>query len=177
MTTSGSSGRKAVFVYDRAGWRAVLTMFLRRSAWVGMTPTLPQTRLAMIGGGSPTHMSRRGAQTLDVGVHRLLSLAATQPLGELVARLNEFQPDFLNAYPSSAALLADGQLGGRLRLNLTALTTSSETLTPAVRQRLERAFGVTPTNWYATTEGVCLRPTRQTAPRSGASGSRAAGCA
>jgi phenylacetate-coenzyme A ligase PaaK-like adenylate-forming protein len=87
-------------------------------------------------------------------VHRLLSLAATQPLGELVARLNEFQPDFLNAYPSSAALLADGQLGGRLRLNLTALTTSSETLTPAVRRRLERAFGVTPTNWYATTEGV-----------------------
>jgi phenylacetate-CoA ligase len=154
MTTSGSSGRKAVFVYDRAGWRAVLTMFLRRSAWVGLTPKLPRTRLALIGGGSPTHMSRRGAQTLDVGMHRLLSLAATQPLGELVTRLNEFQPDFLNAYPSSAALLADEQLGGRLRLNLTALTTSSDTLTPAVRQRLERAFGVTPTNWYATTEGV-----------------------
>ncbi len=38
MTTSGSSGRKAVFVYDRTAWRAVLTMFLRRSAWVGMTP-------------------------------------------------------------------------------------------------------------------------------------------
>ena len=31
MTSSGSSGRKAVFVYDRAGWRGVLTMFLRRS--------------------------------------------------------------------------------------------------------------------------------------------------
>ncbi len=108
----------------------------------------------MIGGGSPTHMSRRGAQSLDVGVHRLLSLAATQPLGELVERLNDFQPDFMTAYPSSAALLADEQLGGRLRLNLTGLTTSSETLTPALRERLERAFGVTPTNFYATTEGV-----------------------
>jgi hypothetical protein len=37
-------------------------------------------------------MSRRGARSLDVGLHRLLPLAATDPLSELVARLNEFQP-------------------------------------------------------------------------------------
>ena len=30
-------------------------------------------------------MSRRGASWLDMGVHRLLALAVTQPLGELVA--------------------------------------------------------------------------------------------
>jgi phenylacetate-CoA ligase len=89
MTSSGSSGREAAFVYDRAGWRGILTMFLRRSNWVGLTPRLPRRRLAMIGGGAPTHMSRRGAQSLDVGVHRLLSLAVTQPLDELVAALNE----------------------------------------------------------------------------------------
>ena len=86
MTSSGSSGRKAVFVYDRAAWRGVLTMFLRRSDWVGLRPRLPRLRLAMIGGGAPTHMSRRGAQCLDVGVHRLLSLAVTQPLERARAR-------------------------------------------------------------------------------------------
>ena len=154
MTTSGSSGRKAVFVYDRASWVGVLTMFLRRSAWVGMRPRLPRTRLCLIGGASPTHMSRRGAASLDMGVHRLLSLAVTQPLGELVSRLNEFQPDFVNVYPSTGGLLADEQLAGRLRLNLTGLTTNSEPLTPALRERLERAFGVPPTDFYATTEGV-----------------------
>jgi phenylacetate-coenzyme A ligase PaaK-like adenylate-forming protein len=154
MATSGSSGRKTVFVYDRAGWRAVLTMFLRRSTWIGLGPSIPRARLALIGGSAPTHMSRRGAQSLDVGVHRLLPLAATSPLGDLVAALNRFQPDHVNAYPSTAGLLADEQLAGRLRLSLKGLTTSSETLSPALRDRLERAFGVPVWNWYATTEGV-----------------------
>ena len=46
MATSGSSGRKAVFVYDRPSWMGVLTMFLRRSAWIGMSPGLPRKRVA-----------------------------------------------------------------------------------------------------------------------------------
>ena len=32
MTTSGSSGRKGLFVYDREGWRAIAAQFLRHSA-------------------------------------------------------------------------------------------------------------------------------------------------
>jgi phenylacetate-coenzyme A ligase PaaK-like adenylate-forming protein len=154
MTSSGSSGRKAVFVYDRAGWRGVLTMFLRRSDWVGFRPRLPRLRLAMLGGGAPTHMSRRGAQSLDVGAHRLLGLAVTQPLDQLVRALNEFRPDFMNVYPSTAGLLADEQMAGRLRLSLRGLTTNSEPLTRGIRDRLEHAFGVRPTDFYATTEGV-----------------------
>jgi phenylacetate-CoA ligase len=154
MTSSGSSGRKAVFVYDRAAWRGILVMFLRRSAWVGMKPGLPRTRLAMIGGGAATHMSRRGAQCMDFGVHRLLGLSVTQPLHELVSALNRFRPDFMNVYPSTAGLLADEQLAGRLGVSLRGLTTNSEPLTPALRKRLESAFGVTPTDFYATTEGV-----------------------
>ena len=107
MTTSGSSGRKAVFVYDRPAWSGVAGMFLRRSAWVGLRPRLPRARLAMIGGAAPTHMTRRGAQSLDVGVHRIQSLSATQPLNELVRSLNDFQPDFLNLYPSTAGLVRE----------------------------------------------------------------------
>jgi phenylacetate-CoA ligase len=154
MTSSGSSGRKAVFVYDRAGWAGVAAMFFRRSEWTGARPRLPRLRLAMIGGASPTHMTRRGAQTLDVGIHRMLGLGVTQPLPELVARLNEFQPDHLYGYPSIMAPLADEQLAGRLRLRPEVVITSSEPLTPAVRERLERAFGARAYNFYATTEGL-----------------------
>jgi phenylacetate-coenzyme A ligase PaaK-like adenylate-forming protein len=35
MTSSGSSGRKSVFVYDRSAWRGILTQLLRRSDWTG----------------------------------------------------------------------------------------------------------------------------------------------
>jgi phenylacetate-coenzyme A ligase PaaK-like adenylate-forming protein len=154
MASSGSSGRKAVFVYDRAAWRQCCAMFLRRSAWGGIRPTLPRTRIAMVWGASPAHMSRRGAASLDVGVHRLCRLSVTEPLPELVARLNAFRPQHLNAYPSIAGRLADEQLAGRLRLRLHGLTTNSETLTPTLRDRLEHVFGVRPSNFYATTEGL-----------------------
>ena len=154
MTSSGSSGRKAVFVYDRAAWRGLLMMFLRRSDWTGAKPRLPRLRLVMIGGAAATHMSRRGAQCLDVGVHRMVGLSVTQPLPELVAQLNDFQPHHLNGYPSILGLLAEEQLAGRLRLQLEALFTSSEPLTPIMRTRLEEAFGVRPYNFYATTEGL-----------------------
>ena len=154
MASSGSSGRKAVFVYDRAAWTQCAGMFLRRSAWLGIRPRMPRTRLAMVWGTSPTHMSRRGAASLDIGVHRLCRLSVTQPLPELVARLEDFQPQHLTAYPSIAAGLADEQLAGRLRLRLEGLATSSEPLTPALRDRLEQAFGVRPYNFYATTEGL-----------------------
>ena len=85
MTRSGSSGRKGVFVYDRTGWASIASMFFRRSEWIGLRPRVPRYRLAVIGGASPTHMSQRGSQSLDVGIHRLCALAATEPLEELRA--------------------------------------------------------------------------------------------
>jgi phenylacetate-CoA ligase len=154
MTSSGSSGRKAVFVYDRAAWSVIAAMFLRRSAWTNTGPRFPRLKLAMIGGGSPTHMTRRGAQTMDIGLHRLCRLSVTQPVPELVERLNAFQPQALYAYPSIAALLAVEQRAGRLRLDLESLFTSSEQLSPTVRERLDQAFGVRPYDFYATTEGL-----------------------
>jgi phenylacetate-CoA ligase len=154
MTSSGSSGRKAVFVYDRAGWRCLLTMFLRRSDWTGAKPQLPRLRLAMLGGAAPTHMSRRGAESLDVGVHRMLGLSVTEPIPDLVAQLNDFRPDHLNGYPSIMAQLAEEKLAGRLTIEPEAVFTNSEPLSPSIRTRIEEAFRVRPFNFYATTEGL-----------------------
>jgi phenylacetate-CoA ligase len=143
-----------VFVYDRFDGIQLLAMFLRRSAWMGIRPSLPRQRLAMVWGASPTHMSRRGAAMLDVGVHRVLALGVTQPLPELVAKLNEFQPRHLSGYPSIMGPLADAQAAGSLRLDLQTVTTNSEPLTSAARARIHEAFGVGPRDFYATTEGL-----------------------
>ncbi len=127
MTTSGSSGLKGLYVYDRAAWRGLLAQFFRYNDWLGLKPRLPRRlRIAAIGGGAPTHMTQRVAATVSSGLHRVLPLAATAPIGELVDRLNEFQPDFMNCYPSVAGLLADEQAAGRLRLRLGSMSTSSE---------------------------------------------------
>ena len=89
MTTSGSSGRKGLFVYDRPAWRALIAQFLRYNAMVGVRPRLPRRlRVAALGAASPSHMSRRITQTVDVGLHRVLSLPVTLPLTRLVEQLN-----------------------------------------------------------------------------------------
>jgi putative adenylate-forming enzyme len=155
MTTSGSSGHKGLFVFDRSEWRTVIGMFLRYSAMVGVRPRLPRRlRIAAIIGASPTHMSRQISASVSVGIHRVLTLSVTQPVEQLVESLNRFQPDFVAAYPSAATRLAEEQLAGRLRLTLAGMSTSSELRTPEMTERIVEAFGVRPFDHYATTEGL-----------------------
>ena len=105
--TSGSSGRPGLFVYDPAGWRSICTQLLRSSSWAGLRPSLPRQRVAWLGGAAPSHISRQGAATLAIGLHRVLALPVTLPLPQLVEALNQFQPTFLHAYPSVAMWLAE----------------------------------------------------------------------
>ena len=154
MLTSGSSGRPGLFVYDAAGWRSIGAQFLRASSWAGLRPSLPRQRMAILGGAAPSHISRQGAATLAVGLHRVLRLPVTLPLPQLVEALNQFQPTYLHVYPSVAMWLAEEQQAGRLRLAPQMLVTIAELRTPEMTQRLTEAFGVHPFNAYGTTEGL-----------------------
>jgi phenylacetate-CoA ligase len=154
MLTSGSSGRPGLFVYDPAGWRSTCAQMLRISSWAGLGPSLPRQRLALLGGASPSHISRQGAATMSVGLHRVLSLPVTLPLPRLVEALNRFQPTYLHVYPSVAMWLAEEQQAGRLRLAPRMLVTIAELRTPEMTQRLQNAFGVHPFDAYGCTEGL-----------------------
>ena len=154
MVTSGSSGRPGLFVYDPVGWRSICAQILRSSSWAGLRPSLPRQRLALLGGAAPSHVSRQGAATMAVGLHRVLSLPVTLPLPRLVEALNQFQPTFLHVYPSVAMWLADEQQAGRLRLAPQMLVTIAELRTTEMTQQLQEAFGVQPFNAYGCTEGL-----------------------
>jgi putative adenylate-forming enzyme len=154
MVTSGSSGRPGLFVYDPAGWRSIITQFLRSSSWAGLAPSLPRQRVAWIGGAGPSHITRQGMATLAIGLHRVLALPATLPLPRLVEALNRFQPTYLNVFPSVAMWLADEQQAGRLRLSPQMLVTAGELRTPEMTQRLQDAFKVRPFDVYGSTEGL-----------------------
>jgi phenylacetate-CoA ligase len=154
MVTSGSSGRPGLFVYDPAGWRSIIAQMLRSSGWAGLRPSLPRQRVAWLGGAGPSHITRQGAATVAIGLHRVLSLPVTLPLPRLVEALNQFQPTYLNVYPSVAMWLADEQHAGRLQLAPQMLITVAELRTPAMTQRLQDAFGVRPFDVYGSTEGL-----------------------
>ncbi len=154
MASSGSTGTPSLYVYSRADWTGVLAMFFRYSELCGIRPRLPRLRLAAIGAPSLVSMTQRISQSVDIGLHHVLRLSVTDPLPRLVAALNAFKPEALNAYPSIAGLLADEQLSGRLRISPRIVSTSTELCTAETTERIERSFGVRPFNVYATTEGL-----------------------
>lgn len=153
LATTGTSGLRGVFVYDRAAWSTVLANTLRWNRFAGIKPRLPlRTRICTIGADHPMHVSERIPESADIGLFKMLRLTATDPLPRLVGALNAFQPHVLMPYPSVAALLADEQIEGRLRIRPGIVTTHSELLTEEMTRRIEKAWKVTPFNHYGLSE-------------------------
>jgi phenylacetate-coenzyme A ligase PaaK-like adenylate-forming protein len=157
MATGGSTGRKGVFVADRAEWRQYLAGFFRWNHYVGLVPRLPRRRrIASIAAARPLHMTFRMAASIDVGLYRVLRLEAATPLAEMVEALNRYQPEFLYAYGSVLGLLAAEQLDGRLRIGPTVIASSGETHTDELRDAIRAAWGTSSFELYAMTEAGIL---------------------
>jgi phenylacetate-CoA ligase len=155
MPSSGTTGRKGIFVYDRDEWRQCLTAFLRWSELAGVRPRLGRRmRVATVGATSPLHMTARFAMSIDLGVYALRQLDARTPLCEIVAALNDHRPEQLVAYPSMASLLALEQLEGRLRIFPRVVCTTSEVRTEEMIANIRAAWAVEPFNLYGTTESL-----------------------
>jgi histidinol-phosphate aminotransferase len=78
-------------------------------------------------------------------------------VGDYIAKLKEFRPQFLRSYPSSLAVLSQYLLSNGERLDtVKGCFTASETLTPGERTLIEQAFGKTLYDWYGMTEPVMV---------------------
>lgn len=157
ITTSGSSGRKGIFVWDRPAWSELLAAFLRFTEYAGSGPRLPRRRkVAYLGPSGGTHMSRRMGTSINLGVHRITVIPVTTAVPLIAAELQRIQPDTLSGFPSVVALIAQEQLAGRLGIAPSVVITSSELCTPEMRGIIVEAFGVQPFDSYAATEGGIL---------------------
>jgi phenylacetate-coenzyme A ligase PaaK-like adenylate-forming protein len=86
-------------------------------------------------------------------------LSVTTPLPELVSALNAYQPDAVPTYASTAAMLAEEQLAGRLRIAPAIVAAGAEVLTGDMRQRIVAAWGSEPHQAYLATEAPLLAST------------------
>jgi phenylacetate-coenzyme A ligase PaaK-like adenylate-forming protein len=153
LSTTGTSGRRGLFVYDRAAWRTVLANTIRWQLFAGVRPRLPQRlRVCAIGADTALHISRCLPESGDVGLFRLLVLSTTQPLAELIAALNDFQPQVLMPYPSIAALLVEAQHAGRLSIDPEVVLPHSEALSEEMRRRLTATWNAPVFDHYGLTE-------------------------
>lgn len=74
----------------------------------------------------------------------------------LVDELNAFGPHLIATYPSVGALLAHETLQGRLTARPAEVWTGGETLTPAVRRRIESTWGCVLRNSYGASEFMSM---------------------
>ena len=155
--TSGSTGNPGVFVWNRDEWATVIASYARAQAWAGIdVRVLGRLRLGVVSSRIPWHQSALVGMSVDTPFVPVRRFDATQPLEEIVAGLNEWQPENLICYASMGRTLAEEQLAGRLQIAPQAVMCSSEVLTTETRSRLQRAFGREPFNVYAATETAAV---------------------
>lgn len=162
--SSGSSGNPGLFLHDaralavydalealRPGWTDP------RASWQG---AVPGGRLAFVGaidGHFASHASLQRLRRLNPWLAPMLrSFSILQPLPDLLAQLDAWQPTRLATYPTAAALLASCQRQGLLKLRLAQVMTGGETLGAAQREAIAAAFGCPVRNSYGASEFLTI---------------------
>lgn len=155
--TSGTTGKKGIFAWDRDDWVGVLGSFTRANDLAGIRAGLThRMKLAVVSSRTPWHQSAVAAACLQGPIVSTLRLDATQPLAEICAQLDAFQPESLVSYASMGRILAEEQLAGRLHIAPKAAICSSEVLTAEARRRINLAWGSPPYEVYAATETAAI---------------------
>lgn len=159
--SSGSSGVPGVFVQDDTAMTVYdLLEATRRTPadpvarWVD--PCFLTERIAFVGalgGHFASHVSVQRLRRLTPWLTRgWRSFSILQPLPDLCVALDGFAPTILASYPTAATLLAAERRAGRLHIDPAEVWTGGETLGPAARQSIARAFGATVRNSYGASE-------------------------
>jgi len=153
--TSGSSGEVGYFVYSAKDWI--------RGSYMGERRPTPQRkrkgkyRLAYYAAIDGHYAGVTMIRSIETGLARFFvdvgCFEVNTPLPEVIAGLNEFQPDFLAGYTTALKILAERQRAGELKLDcLIGIGTAGEATTEADRALLEQAFGCRLTNTYGCSE-------------------------
>ncbi|BCW70270.1 phenylacetate--CoA ligase family protein [Arthrobacter sp. NicSoilB8] len=160
-TSSGTTGHPGIFVHDPRSLAVSQAFTLRIDlAWLSPVELLAVARrglrwAAVVGTGG--HYA--GAGWVQWQVRRswwrrraFRAFPVQQPLAQLVAALNDFDPSAVTGYPSALALLAEEQAAGRLRLKPVVVELAGESSGPEVRARIAEAFGGSLHDAYAASE-------------------------
>jgi phenylacetate-CoA ligase len=129
LASGGSSGKRGLFVFDRLA-AVDYTLGLVRAGIARLLaaggPPPGGATMALVAAGSAIHATRALPVIFSGGMLSITSIPVTQPLANIVDRLNDLQPLMLQGYPSVLGLLAEEQLAGRLRISPRTVSGGSE---------------------------------------------------
>jgi len=155
VTSSGSSGRRGVFVYDWDEWTTLALMQSR--ARLGTADDAPRPSGAAtvsLFAGEGAHLSKVMrtflAERGDPPVH----LPMTLPVAAVVSGLNAAQPDLLMGYPSALDVIVREALEGRLKIAPRYVETGGELLMERTREGVRDLWGVEIDDAWTVVEGA-----------------------
>jgi phenylacetate-coenzyme A ligase PaaK-like adenylate-forming protein len=147
--TGGTTGERAVIVYDRQGWESGLASAMR---YMGRDAGGSAFKVIGIGASSAIHLSGRIYEAMQARHPDAPRLTLRTPIADVVATLNSYQPDVLMTYPSFLRTLAQEQREGRLKIHPKVLYSGAEALTPELRDFVRETWGIEVGNRYNSTE-------------------------
>ena len=156
ITSGGSSGERGVFVYDWEGWATCWLSCFRYMLRANRTDPELSERPAVVAWVMAAHFTHAtAAMSRTFASPQLVNLRfpVTLPTEEIVAGLNQAQPDVLIAYPSALHVLSFEAQAGRLRIAPRLIRTGAEPLLPETRRAAEHVWGVRVGNLWGTSEG------------------------
>jgi phenylacetate-coenzyme A ligase PaaK-like adenylate-forming protein len=160
--SSGSSGEPALFVQDAACMAVydALESLRRPDAvrwWSAVRLAGPPVFVGAVDGHFASIVSLQRLRRLNPWLApRLHALDFLQPLSALAQQLDALQPGLLATYPTVAVLLAEAQQAGHLHIAPGAVCTGGETLSPAVKDHVSRAFGCAVHDSYGASEFLAI---------------------
>lgn len=154
LHTSGTSGTMGVFVFSHEAWikgachgtRVSRLKIRRRVAFIAATRGHFAGVSLMLAGNDGTNALFFNVRTYDVGL----------PLAEMVAALNEFQPEVISGYATALKMLGEAQERGELHIKPVQVGNGGEPLLPDVKAYLERVFRLPVMNAYASSEHLYM---------------------
>jgi phenylacetate-coenzyme A ligase PaaK-like adenylate-forming protein len=151
------AGVRGVFAYDFEAALQVPLGLRRHEQWLVEHGVVPECRRsAVVGAGRRTHASVTFGATFAGMSVATRSFPIASPLPEIVAGLNDCQPERLGAYPSVLYRLAFEAQAGRLRIVPLLLSTSGEALLPEARRMIEDTFRAPNMNQYSSSEHLSM---------------------
>lgn len=154
MTSSGSTGNPAVFVYDRSAWDIVKAFIPGRVDTAHRMKIMRKERMVFLITArvdAPSYNLAMEAEHLD---YSTLILSVNDSFDSLVDAIRKFKPTIVSGYSSSVFRIAEEKSRGRLEISPEKIFCSGNKLTQERRELIESAFGVSPINYYAASEAL-----------------------
>ncbi len=162
--SSGTTGEPGIYVQDAD---ALATFDALMAVHLDPPQFAARYSLAIaLGGGRAALIAATGDHFASIASWRRIcrgnpwmaarGFSIMQPLPQLVAELNAWQPVFLASYPTMLSLLADERVAGRLAIAPACLWSGGECLAASTRAQIERAFGCRVVNEYGASECMSM---------------------